>query len=588
MRKLIAELPTLTTHMKDKELMVYLSTANEEVSVVLLERNRRQMPICNSIAARRGERLAKWAVDLGTYDVTYAPRNTIKSKVIADFLADTMIRDDPNNEETVGPKKPSDQKKAPESSKSKEKQMAIDFMAEADTWKLYTDGASNDYGSSAGLILIDLEGMEYSYALRLNFNNSNNDIKYEALLAGLRITVGMKVEKMHTFVDSKLVANQVSHIPREENKKVDALKVNMIVEEERRTWMTPIREYIENSALPEDPNEARTIREKDKIGLDTSTKLTWAKLNKRSGDADLSKDKTGPKLPLKFWRSWYVEGHIRSGVISSVLVQRYLRETQQRYNPYEGPQSLSWSRIHTPWRANGVLSLFQLGDEGLSSGGTKLNLIYLPLRDVRTKTHEGPTELVLQMQKTPSPSSSFIKENIDVLRTMIKEHDQQAKMKATPRKLAYIDSDKEALALSLAKGFFDRFSLESFGTSDTYRQTRSTTGSESRAPMLNKENYVPWSSRLLRYAKSRPNGKLIHNSILNGPYVRRMIPEPGDVNRDVNVTETFHLQTDDELSDKEIKQIEADDQAIQTILFGLPEDIYAAVDSCETAQEIWL
>nr|GEY85418.1 hypothetical protein [Tanacetum cinerariifolium] len=47
-------------------------------------------------------------------------------------------------------------------------------------------------------------------------------------------------------------------------------------------------------------------------------------------------------------------------------------------------------------------------------------------------------------------------------------------------------------------------------------------------PMLNKENYVPWSSRLLRYAKSRPNGKLIHNSILNGPYVRRMIAEPGD------------------------------------------------------------
>nr|GFA08032.1 hypothetical protein [Tanacetum cinerariifolium] len=77
-------------------------------------------------------------------------------------------------------------------------------------------------------------------------------------------------------------------------------------------------------------------------------------------------------------------------------------------------------------------------------------------------------------------------------------------------------------------------------------------GSESRPPMLNKENYVTWSYRLLRYAKSRPNGKLIHNSIQNGPY------------------------------------IEADDQAIQTILLGLPEDIYAAVDSCETAQEIWL
>nr|GEX57553.1 hypothetical protein [Tanacetum cinerariifolium] len=113
-------------------------------------------------------------------------------------------------------------------------------------------------------------------------------------------------------------------------------------------------------------------------------------------------------------------------------------------------------------------------------------------------------------------------------------------------------------------------------------------GSESRPPMLNKENYVPWSSRLLRYAKSRPNRKLIHNSILNGPYVRRMIVEPCEGERDVNVNETFHEQTDDELSKRELKQIEADDQAIQTILLGLPEDIYAAVDSCETAQEIWL
>nr|GEV26992.1 retrovirus-related Pol polyprotein from transposon TNT 1-94 [Tanacetum cinerariifolium] len=113
-------------------------------------------------------------------------------------------------------------------------------------------------------------------------------------------------------------------------------------------------------------------------------------------------------------------------------------------------------------------------------------------------------------------------------------------------------------------------------------------GSESRPPMLNKENYVPWLSRLLWYAKSRPNRNLIHNSILNGPYVRRMIPEPGDANHEVNVTETFHLQTEDELSDKELKYIEADDQAIQTILLGLLEDIYAIVDSCETAQEIWL
>nr|GEY29876.1 hypothetical protein [Tanacetum cinerariifolium] len=88
-------------------------------------------------------------------------------------------------------------------------------------------------------------------------------------------------------------------------------------------------------------------------------------------------------------------------------------------------------------------------------------------------------------------------------------------------------------------------------------------GSESHPPMLNKENYILWSSRLLRYAKSRPNGKLIHSYILNGPYVRKMTPEPSDANCDINITKTSHLQTDDELFDKELKQIKADDQAIQ-------------------------
>nr|GEW57233.1 hypothetical protein [Tanacetum cinerariifolium] len=87
-------------------------------------------------------------------------------------------------------------------------------------------------------------------------------------------------------------------------------------------------------------------------------------------------------------------------------------------------------------------------------------------------------------------------------------------------------------------------------------------GFKNRPPMLNKENYVPWSSRILRYAKSRPNGKLIYNSIMNGPYVKLMILEPGDEDREVPVNPTFHEQSDDELTEKELKQIEAADQAI--------------------------
>ncbi|GJS66390.1 hypothetical protein Tco_0680954 [Tanacetum coccineum] len=70
-------------------------------------------------------------------------------------------------------------------------------------------------------------------------------------------------------------------------------------------------------------------------------------------------------------------------------------------------------------------------------------------------------------------------------------------------------------------------------------------GSKNRPPMLNKNNYVPWSSRLLRYAKSKPNGKFLYNSIMHGPFFKRMIPEPGDLDRDVPVAETIHEQTDE-------------------------------------------
>nr|GEY66548.1 retrovirus-related Pol polyprotein from transposon TNT 1-94 [Tanacetum cinerariifolium] len=144
-------------------------------------------------------------------------------------------------------------------------------------------------------------------------------------------------------------------------------------------------------------------------------------------------------------------------------------------------------------------------------------------------------------------------------------------------------NEKRNLYKALVEAYeSNKIILDTYGDTVTLKRRRDDdadkSGSKNRPPMLNKESYVPWSSRLLRYAKSRPNRKLIHNSIINGPYVRRMIPEPGDTNREVPVNETFHVQTNDELIEKELKQIEADDQAIQTILLGLFEEIYAAVD----------
>ncbi|GJV72732.1 reverse transcriptase domain-containing protein [Tanacetum coccineum] len=60
-------------------------------------------------------------------------------------------------------------------------------------WVLYTDGASSAKGSGAGLVLISPTKTEYKYTLRLNFESTNNQVEYEALLTGLRIAKKMGV-----------------------------------------------------------------------------------------------------------------------------------------------------------------------------------------------------------------------------------------------------------------------------------------------------------------------------------------------------------------------------------------------------------
>ncbi|XP_071713415.1 uncharacterized protein [Rutidosis leptorrhynchoides] len=188
---------------------------------------------------------------------------------------------------------------------------------ENEEWKLYTDGASSSDGSGAGLMLVNLEGKEFTYALRFEFATTNNEAEYEALLAGLRMVKELKILHLRAFVDSQLVANQVmgtfearqptiqqysikakeliesfksfdiEHVRQSQNKMADALsklasltfehlanevlvevlekksileeEFNDIIQEDEVTWMTPLQVYLETGKLPEDKNEARKI-----------------------------------------------------------------------------------------------------------------------------------------------------------------------------------------------------------------------------------------------------------------------------------------------------------------------------------------
>ncbi|GKA96642.1 reverse transcriptase domain-containing protein [Tanacetum coccineum] len=127
--------------------------------------------------------LAKYAVELGAYNITYVPQNAIKGQVLTDFL----------NESPVG-------------TKHMEICTLIDEEAGMEEWALFKDGASSLKGVGAGLVLIDPSEVEYTYAIRLNFPITNNEAEYEALLAGLYMAQNMKVQALKNSPDEDKLA----------------------------------------------------------------------------------------------------------------------------------------------------------------------------------------------------------------------------------------------------------------------------------------------------------------------------------------------------------------------------------------------
>ncbi|GJZ98492.1 reverse transcriptase domain-containing protein [Tanacetum coccineum] len=87
--------------------------------------------------------------------------------------------------------------------------------------RLYIGRDPSKEGSGVGMILVDPMEREYSHAICLNFQASEGDMDYEALLAGLVASAGQGMKDLHVFVDSRLLVDQVegNKIPRIEEAK---------------------------------------------------------------------------------------------------------------------------------------------------------------------------------------------------------------------------------------------------------------------------------------------------------------------------------------------------------------------------------
>ncbi|KAI5338915.1 hypothetical protein L3X38_018187 [Prunus dulcis] len=255
------------------------------------------------------QRLMKWAIELSQYDLLYRPKTAIKAQALADFVAE--FTPSAEKEKLVNQKKES----------SKADGTSAEPSQPGDMWQLRVDGASNQKGAGAGVVITTPDGTLLEQAITLGFPASNNEAEYEALLAGLRLAKELAIKRLAIYSDSQLITNQASgeymakhprmilyldkvqellkafptftiqQVPRAENANADALAslgsaldtqfrrsipvehldrpsieeieiIDTMQIDEDPSWQDPIIDYLTNGNLPTDKSEARKVQQK--------------------------------------------------------------------------------------------------------------------------------------------------------------------------------------------------------------------------------------------------------------------------------------------------------------------------------------
>ena len=103
--------------------------------------------------------MARWAFELSEFGIQYKPRLAIKGHILKNFLAGIPQQDaDPGN---------------------------------ADWWILNVDGASQKNGVGVNLQLKAPIGERIEQSIQLDFPTSNNEVEYDAILAGIDLTISL-------------------------------------------------------------------------------------------------------------------------------------------------------------------------------------------------------------------------------------------------------------------------------------------------------------------------------------------------------------------------------------------------------------
>ncbi|XP_028125249.1 uncharacterized protein LOC114322183 [Camellia sinensis] len=122
--------------------------------------------------------------------ILYVTRKSINERAVAEFLADHPIEE----KEAMGYSFPDEEV----------------MQIKEDTWKLYFDRASNQFGYVIGVLLIALDDSHIHLAFELQFRVSNNQAEYDACIAGLEVALELGAIRLDVIGDSNLVISQAN------------------------------------------------------------------------------------------------------------------------------------------------------------------------------------------------------------------------------------------------------------------------------------------------------------------------------------------------------------------------------------------
>jgi len=118
--------------------------------------------------------MSSWAVELSEFNIRYEPHGPIKAQCLLDFVND--LQQTPTE----------------------------------DQWTLHVDGSSNPKGVCAGIVLEGPNDILIEKSLQFAFKTSNNQVEYEAILAGLSLAHEVGVKSLTCKTDSKLTVGHLN------------------------------------------------------------------------------------------------------------------------------------------------------------------------------------------------------------------------------------------------------------------------------------------------------------------------------------------------------------------------------------------